>query len=70
MTDYIVRETEYPLATGQEVMGELIRCRECKHYTQGYTAPMCTNCIVKYVKPDDFCSWGERREENAPYDGK
>ena len=42
---------------------DLIMCRDCKHYTQGYTAPMCTNRIVKYVKPDNFCSWGEEREK-------
>ena len=41
----------------------IVMCRDCKHYTQGYTAPMCTNRIVKYVKPNDFCSWGEGREE-------
>lgn len=42
---------------------DLVFCRNCKHFTQGYTNPICTNRIVKYVKPDDFCSWGEGREE-------
>ena len=31
MSEYIVKETSYPLGTRQEVIGELIRCKECKH---------------------------------------
>jgi len=31
MAEYIVRETVYPLGTRQEVIGELIRCKDCKH---------------------------------------
>ena len=31
MAEYIVSETVYPLGTRQEVIGELIRCKECKH---------------------------------------
>lgn len=31
MTEHIVKETNYPLATKQEVVGELIRCKDCKH---------------------------------------
>ena len=28
--EYIVRETEYQDATKQELVGELVRCRDCK----------------------------------------
>lgn len=31
MAEYIVGETVYPLGTRQEVIGELIRCKDCKH---------------------------------------
>lgn len=31
MAEYIVKETAYPLATRQEVVVELIRCKDCKH---------------------------------------
>lgn len=31
MSEYIVKETSYPLGTRQEVIGELIRCKDCKH---------------------------------------
>ena len=31
MAEYIVKETAYPLVTRQEIVGELIRCKGCKH---------------------------------------
>ena len=31
MSEYIVKETSYPLGNRQEVIGELIRCKDCKH---------------------------------------
>ena len=31
MAEYIVSEKVYPLGTRQEVIGELIRCKDCKH---------------------------------------
>ena len=52
----------------------VVRCRECKHYKERRTKKYgnlicrCTR-MSKYdmdypVKPDDFCSYGERRETN------
>ena len=32
MSEYIVRETGYPGAVKQEVMGELVRCKDCKYF--------------------------------------
>ena len=53
----------------------VVRCRECRHYkerrTQKYGNLIC-RCtrMGKYdmdypVKPDDFCSYGERRTTDA-----
>lgn len=42
---------------------ELVRCRDCVHYTEDeaeyyhYCNEWCGN-----VEPDKFCAWGERRE--------
>lgn len=33
----------------------VVRCRECKHHKNDFY------CL--YRKDDDFCSWGERRED-------
>ena len=45
-------------------MGDLVRCRDCKHYTDDemeyyhYCGSWC-----EQVTPDGFCAWGERRAE-------
>ena len=38
MAEYIVKEAAYPLATRQEIVGELIRCKECKHQIKEWRA--------------------------------
>lgn len=46
-------------------MGDLVRCRDCKHYTDDemeyyhYCGSWC-----EQVTPDGFCAWGERRAEH------
>ena len=45
-----------------EGMVSVVRCKECKHYKgEQY------NCWLMRakMKPDDFCSYGERSNENA-----
>ena len=37
----------------------VVRCRECKHYDG---KRMCTISGVPSRKPNDFCSYGERKE--------
>lgn len=43
--------------------GDLVRCRDCKHYTDDemeyyhYCGSWC-----EQVEPDGFCAWGERRD--------
>ena len=43
---------------------EVVRCKDCKHYVAEY----CTRDIkgrtnMFYMQPDDFCSYGERKDE-------
>ena len=40
-----------------EWQGELVRCKDCRHYAFGDCDEM-----PKLVSPDDYCSYGERRE--------
>lgn len=62
MSEYIVKETNYPLASGQEVVGELIRCKDCKHWFDiddgRQKHRMCAN-----VYGDWFCADAERRTD-------
>lgn len=53
------------LQTPTADVAEVVRCKDCKHYEIGksYT-PYCNNVmnLFEEMKPDDFCSYGERRE--------
>jgi hypothetical protein len=67
MREYIVREIDCGLATKQESVGELVRCKDCKFYrfydgTFGKGWMCFENNTARHG--DDFCSRGER-EDNA-----
>ena len=72
ISDYIVRETSYPLATKQEVIGELVRCKDC-HYTDEPIYEKdehdywCREHSL-YVYEDDYCSYGERKSDDKEAD--
>ena len=45
----------------------VVRCRECKHYKTGvclkiYYDGLASRYACQERKPDDFCSYGERKE--------
>ena len=49
---------------------EVVRCKDCKHYKPQnksahweHKVPYCMRLVAVKVKPDDFCSYGERRNE-------
>ena len=41
---------------------EVVRCRDCKRYSQSGLCNLYINISLE-MKPNDFCSYGERREE-------
>lgn len=76
MSEYVVRgavpnhtvrvEDEHEVywhMTHLPVLEEIVRCRDCKHYTDDemeyyhYCGSWC-----EQVDPDGFCAWGERRD--------
>ena len=68
MKEYIVSTDKvYEFEMGRfEELQELIRCKDCKHYTGRWCTKFSTkqfdiNDIYKGV--DDFCSQAERKEE-------
>lgn len=71
MAEYIVRETGYPGAVKQEVVGELVRCKDCIDgrcdvWLSGNGSAMGYGCCERTksgILPNDFCSHAERREE-------
>lgn len=63
MSEYIVRETGYPGTITQEIVQELVRCGECKHWDKEST--FCFNiegCYGNETTPEWYCADGERRE--------
>ena len=66
MSEYIVRETDCGLATKQEIVGELVRCKDCKYYytygEDGYET--CDNSEgYDHVTAEGFCYWGKRKDD-------
>ena len=54
---------------------EVVRCKDCKHIDWETAEPIISNGIAsvtcwcnsfqQYVRVDDFCSYGERKDDNA-----
>ena len=46
---------------------EVVRCKDCKHWLEDDDIGYCDNPdgLDNYDKPDDFCSYGERRTDNG-----
>ena len=44
---------------------DLVRCKECKEYGEWLDGKICMRLGSYYgnTKPDDFCSYGERKEK-------
>lgn len=71
MREYIVREIDCGLATKQEIVGELVRCKDCKwvetnYMRDGRERKICgIEAYGSIGKLDDFCSKGERKEDET-----
>ena len=64
MIEYIVRETGYPGTLKQEVVQELVRCKDCKHKEKDGISEGVHWCNHNGLQVTDtwFCADGERRE--------
>ena len=50
-----------------EVMGELVRCKDCKYYNKGENERESweeCNRTMKSTSADDFCSWAKMKGGN------
>lgn len=64
MTEYIVRESGYPGTIKQEIVGELVRCKDCVYNQYYFTNDMVKcGCGNGTHHEGFFCADGERREE-------
>ena len=69
MSEVIVRLTSDRIKVkGAEYVQDLVRCKDCKHYDKFSTWSACTYWSgdpyeQASVNDDDFCSYGEVRDE-------
>lgn len=61
--DYAAAWSEIGKLPAADVV-EVVRCKDCKHYQKDMLFGN-AYCDGRQVKPDDFCSYGERKETNA-----
>ncbi len=62
MTEYIMKSSPILESDGTpiEVVGELIRCKDCKHYGTDMNRMNC-NVFCCSMPENGFCSMGERK---------
>jgi hypothetical protein len=41
----------------------VVRCKDCKHLMFSDCYGECTKALFSIVSPNDFCSYGERKEQ-------
>ena len=65
MTEYIIRDTIYPGEVKSEIVGKLVRCKDCTHQDgkDGQCPVQSTGDPEYDCMPDDdwYCADGERR---------
>ena len=63
MSEYIVRETGYPGTIKQEIVGELVRCKDCRIWdAEKYGYGWC-KYNARTTHENWFCADGERKGE-------
>ena len=53
-------KTNYKQSTADMV--EAVRCKDCKHLMFSDMYGECSQAHMGIVRPDDFCSYGERKD--------
>ena len=70
MPTEIIVEFPSPLTDKEKKMiygykGEVVRCKDCKHWDNHDSGERCLNKIayLSWAKPNSFCSYAERKGE-------
>lgn len=63
--EYIVREMGFPGVLKQEIVGEIVRCKDCVHHNNApQTMYVWCECVDGLLPKDWFCADGERRDDD------
>ena len=63
MSEYIVKESGYPGELKQEIVGELVRCKDCVYYRDFEGIMCCSKTYSVVTDQTDYCSKGVRKDE-------
>ena len=68
-SNYVDAEETFPEVEGgctafkhKDAFVEVVRCKDCKHWSMGYCNHFAYYGYEPITQEDDFCSYGERRE--------
>ena len=72
MSEYIVKCKEFVSVSGKTIRipeyidlnQEIVRCRDCEHYHPELYKHINCEWLMIYMKPNDFCPYGERKDDN------
>lgn len=65
--EYMQRGIEKAIAIIPSIEPEIIRCKDCTNFTQGKDEwGSCFENPMKMWRETDYCSWGERRQDEQP----
>ena len=67
MKEYIAVERQTDNGGYVEIVSELIRCKDCRHFREPNDAIKRTYCwyLAEDVNSEeDYCSWAERKEDD------
>lgn len=64
MAEYIIRETWYPGAVKQEIVGELIRCKDCVNFASSWGEDYCLKSHFR-VDEEWYCADAEREDDDS-----
>lgn len=52
-----------------DAMASIVRCKDCKHLgIKDFVYGCCNKRMIGIVQPDDFCSFGERKDNEKKAD--
>ena len=61
-TEHVYQEYHYKGYEPIHQREEIVRCRDCREYNTELYEHITCELLMRYVKPDGFCAWAERKE--------
>lgn len=60
-TEHVYQEYHYKGYEPIHQLEEIVRCKDCREYNPELYKHITCEMLGRYVEPDGFCAWGERK---------